>query len=205
MRCQISITALSLIFAAMLGPMFAIATMGLRELRHLPVTNRDLWRTTWVVATVVPAGVLLATKTISALLVAAFGGSPKVSAEAMLLSAVYDFTWAGAMLPVFPLLVFASAAPLAVEPLRRRWQPAGSIVAHAGLLRAADPGERRVAGTRWRVHIGDDGSVDRRSGDRLRRAGVDTAARRAGRRTRPGSARSRSRRSRELGHGLPIA
>lgn len=96
----IGITALSLILAAVLGPMFAVATMGLRELRHLPVTNRDLWRTTWVAATVVSAGVLLATKTISGLLVAASGGSPKVPAEAMLLSAVYDFTWAGALLPL---------------------------------------------------------------------------------------------------------
>src|SRR5688572_11538456 len=76
---EISITAFSLIFAAVLGPMFTILTMGLRELRHLPVTNRDLWRATWVVTTVVSAIVLLATKTISVLLVAAFGGSPKVS------------------------------------------------------------------------------------------------------------------------------
>ncbi len=96
----ISITAFSLIFAAVLGPMVVIATMSLRELRHLPVTTRDLWRTTWIVATVVPAGILLATKTITVLLVATFGGSPRLSAEEILLSAVYDFTCAGVILPL---------------------------------------------------------------------------------------------------------
>ena len=78
---EISMPALSLIFAAALGPMVAIATMGGRELRHLPVTDRDLWKTTWVVATVVTAGFLLATKATTVVLVAAFGGSPKVPAS----------------------------------------------------------------------------------------------------------------------------
>jgi hypothetical protein len=99
----IGIMAVSLIAASMLGPMFAIQTMGLRELRHWPVTNRDLWRATWVVATFATAGFLLATKTMSMLLVAAFGGSPKVSVEAVMLSAVYDFTWAGVMLLVLAM------------------------------------------------------------------------------------------------------
>ena len=114
------ITSLSLSFAVVLGPMAVIATMGLRELRHLPVTNRDLWRATWVVGTVVAAGVLLVAKTVSALLVAAFGGSPTVSAEAILLSTVYDFTWAGTVLPLFPLLGHA-----------------GHAVAHRGTLAAS--------------------------------------------------------------------
>jgi len=107
---EISMPAFSLIAAAMLGPMFAIPTTVLRELRHLPVTNRDLWRTTWVAATVVAAGVLLATKVISALLLAAFGGSLKVSVEAMLLSAVYDFSWAGAVLLLLQLLGYGQPA-----------------------------------------------------------------------------------------------
>ena len=106
----IDVRALSLILASVLGPMFVIATMGLRALRHLPVTNRDLWRTTWILATVVTTGVLLVTKSISLLLVTAFGGNPIVSAEAMLLSAVYDFAWTGAMLPLFPFLGYAEHA-----------------------------------------------------------------------------------------------
>ena len=100
--------------------MAAIATMGLRELRHLPVTNRDLWRAT--VGRRAPSSQLescWSTKTISALLVAAFGGSPAVSAGAILLSAVYDFTWAGTVLPLFPLLGYA-----------------GHAVAHRGTLAA---------------------------------------------------------------------
>ena len=100
---EIDITALSLIFAAMLGPIFAVATMGLRELRHLPATRRDLWRTTWGVATVVSAVVVLATKTIAVLLVAASGGRPRMSAETLLISAVYDFTWAGVILTLVAL------------------------------------------------------------------------------------------------------
>jgi hypothetical protein len=116
----ISTTSLSLTFAVVLGPMAVIATMSLRELRHLPVTNRDLWRATWVVGTVVAAGVLLVTKTVSALLVTVFGGSPMVSAEAILLSSLYEFTWAGTVLPLFPLLGHA-----------------GHAVAHRGTLAAS--------------------------------------------------------------------
>ncbi len=136
------ITSLSLIFAVLLGPMAVIATMGLRELRHLPVTNRDLWRATWVVGTVVAAGVLLVSKTVSALLVAAFGGSPTVSAGAILLSTVYDFTWAGTVLPLFPLLGHA-----------------GHAVAHRGTLAAsfaaAAPTAAVLAGFGLPILVGD--------------------------------------------------
>jgi hypothetical protein len=116
----ISTTSLSLSFAVVLGPMAVIATMSLRALRHLPASNRDLWRATWVVGTVVAAGVLLVSKTVSALLVAAFGGSPTVSAEAILLSTAYEFSWAGTVLPLFPLLGHA-----------------GHAVAHRGTLAAS--------------------------------------------------------------------
>jgi len=100
----ISITAVSLILVTMLGPMFAVGTVDVRELRHLPVTARDVWRTMWVLATVVSAGILLATKMTSALLVAANGGSPGVSIGAMLLSALFDFAWASLMLTLLPWL-----------------------------------------------------------------------------------------------------
>ena len=136
------ITSLSLIFAVVLGPMAVIATMGLRELRHLPVTNRDLWRATWVVGTVVAAGVLLVAKTVSALLVASFGGSPAVSAGTILLSTVYDFTWAGSVLPLFPLLGHA-----------------GHAVAHRGTLAAlcadAAPTAAVLAGFGLPILVGD--------------------------------------------------
>lgn len=104
---EISMQALSLVFAAALGPMVAIATMSGRELRHLPVTDRDLWKTTWVVATVVTAGFLLATKATTVVLVLAFGGAPKVPAATILLSTVYDFSWAGAVLMVLPLVGYS--------------------------------------------------------------------------------------------------
>ena len=106
----IDIRTFSLIFAGVLGPMFVIATTSLRALRHVPVTNRDIWRTTWILATVVTTGVLLATKSIGLLLVTASGGNRSVSAEAMLLSSVYDFSWAGVMLPLIPFLGYAEFA-----------------------------------------------------------------------------------------------
>lgn len=106
----IDVRTLSLILAMVLGPMFVAVTTSLRALRHLPVTNRDLWRTTWILATVVTTGVLLVTKSISLILVTAFGGHPTVSAEAMLLSSVYDFSWAGVMLPLIPFLAYAEHA-----------------------------------------------------------------------------------------------
>jgi hypothetical protein len=94
-------TAISLLFAVLLGPSVVSATMSLREFQHLPITARDQWRAMWVVATVVPAGLLLSTKGFSALLVAASGGSPQLSTEEMLLSAMFDFSWTGVVLPVF--------------------------------------------------------------------------------------------------------
>jgi hypothetical protein len=100
----------SLILASVLGPMFVVAITSLRALRHLPVTNRDVWRTTWILATVISTGVLLVTKSISLLLVTTFVGNPSVSAEAMLLSSVYDFSWAGVMLPLLPFLGYAQHA-----------------------------------------------------------------------------------------------
>ena len=126
---ELSITTLSLIFAAVFGPMFAIAALGVRELRHLPVTQRDLWRATWVVATVVSTALLLLTKLISALLVAANGGTSKISTEAMLLSAVYDFTWAGALLLLLPLLGYGGHAVARSGAVAASLPAAVSIVA----------------------------------------------------------------------------
>ena len=98
----IGFAAISLIATALLGPAFALGAMGLRELRHLPVTTRDLWRTTWIVATVVCCGFLFITKALIFLAVTAFGGTPQVLPEAILLSTVYDFAWAGAVLWTVP-------------------------------------------------------------------------------------------------------
>jgi hypothetical protein len=106
----ISMPAVSLICAVVLGPMSVMAAMGLRELRHLPVTRRDLWRATWVVATVVSTGLLLSTKALAALLVTMPGVRPGVSAAAILLTAVYDFAWAGSVLLVLPSLGYAVSA-----------------------------------------------------------------------------------------------
>jgi len=106
----INMTAVSLFFVTVLGPVITVATMSIRELRHLPVRNRDLWLAIWVLATVVSPAVLVVTKLIPALLVAALGGSSAMSAETMLLSAVYDFSWAGTMLVVLTMVTYVGPA-----------------------------------------------------------------------------------------------
>jgi len=100
---SIGMPALSLVATAVLGPSLAPVLMGLRELRHLPVTSRDIWRTTWVAAVILAPTFVLVTQTITALLFTVFGARPAVSIETMLLSSVYDVAWAGALLPLFPL------------------------------------------------------------------------------------------------------
>jgi hypothetical protein len=95
----IGIPATSLLFMSFFGPVLGVTTMALRELRHLPVTRRDVWRAAWMISTVVPAVVLLATKAIGGW--AASGVGAHLSAETMFLSALYDFTWGGALLAVW--------------------------------------------------------------------------------------------------------
>jgi hypothetical protein len=124
----IDMMALSLISVSAVGPMFAFPTLGLRAIRHLAVNNRDLWRATWILATVVATGGLLASKLISALLVIAFGGNPTASTEATLLSAVYDFSWAGVMLPVLPSLVYTAHGADARGILATPFAEAGRLV-----------------------------------------------------------------------------
>ena len=95
---EMRMTALSLLAAAALGPVMAMTTMGARELRHLPLTRRQLRLATWLVATVIPAVLLAVTKLLTILLVLLFGGRPKVPAEVIVLAGALDSLWTGALL-----------------------------------------------------------------------------------------------------------
>jgi hypothetical protein len=105
----INVSAMSMMLALLVGPLCVIPIMGPRALRHLPVTTRDVWRVTWILAAVVTSVVLLASKAITTLLAIAIDGRPALSVETMLLSAVYDFAWIGVLLPLFPWLTLADS------------------------------------------------------------------------------------------------
>ena len=97
----------SLMLAYVLGPVGAIATMGLRELRTLPVTSRDLWVATWANATVVITFALTATQNLAVIAMNAATGSSAVSTEALVLTAIYCFAYAGALSPIMPAMGYS--------------------------------------------------------------------------------------------------
>lgn len=109
---------LSLTLAYAFGPIASITAVGLREVRVLPVTNRELWLTTWATSTLVGPLFLLVVQLLAATGVQAITGSTAVTAEALLLSTVYAFAYAGTLLSVGPLLGYASNN---IESRRPRW------------------------------------------------------------------------------------
>ena len=98
----------SLMLAYTLGPVGSIPLMGLRELRTLPTTSRDLWVSSWILAVVVVPMTLAAVRNLVAIGSARFNGSSAVSAETLFLLLVYDVVYAGALLPVGPVLGYTS-------------------------------------------------------------------------------------------------
>ena len=95
---EFPVPALSMTVAAGLGPLFAMSSMGARVLRHLPLTGRDLRLVTWIIATIVPTALLCVLKILSVLIVTVFGATSKLSAQTIVLSAVFDFAWTGTLL-----------------------------------------------------------------------------------------------------------
>jgi hypothetical protein len=110
--------SLSLVLTYVFGPVAAVSTIGLREIRALPVTNRDLWKTTWVMSVIVIPAFLLFAQTLAVTLVLIFKGSSAVPPETLLLSTVYCGAYAGALLPVIPALGYASNN---ISSRRTRW------------------------------------------------------------------------------------
>ena len=87
--------------ALFIGPIAAMNLMTQRELRHLPVTNQDLWRLTWTIATVFSSSVVLVSGLVGTLIVGGLGGRSQAAAELSLLFTIYTLSWTGVMLRLF--------------------------------------------------------------------------------------------------------
>ena len=95
---------ISLVFAFMLGPLISVTMIGRREIRILPVTNRDLWVTTWIVSAISFPLAISAVQILAVMAVAGpmFTGASQVSGETLLLASLYAFAYAGALVPIAP-------------------------------------------------------------------------------------------------------
>jgi len=109
---------MSLMLAYAFGPIGTVVTMSLRELRTLPVTNRDLWVATWVVSTVVVTLALAAAQCLAVIAVLATTGSSAVSTETLLLATLYCFAYAGALSPIAPAMGYSLSNAATRRP---RW------------------------------------------------------------------------------------
>lgn len=94
----------SLMLAYMLGPMFANLNAGMRELRVLPVTRRQHWQTTWILSVLVGPIASLTSGLLAATILGLFAGSARIPPETLLLSGVYSMSYAGALLPIGPMM-----------------------------------------------------------------------------------------------------
>jgi len=109
---------MSLMLAYAMGPITAISAGGLREVRILPVTNRELWLATCTTSTLVGPLFLLIVQSLAFGAVYAFQGSAALAPETVLLAALYAFVYCGTLLPVGPLLGYASGN---IGSRRPRW------------------------------------------------------------------------------------
>jgi hypothetical protein len=98
--------ATSLAFAYVLGSIGPVATLGLRELRTLPVTNRDLWVATWVTSAVIALG-LTVVQTLTVIGVTVATDSRSISAETLLLASLYCLSYSAALLPIMPAMGYS--------------------------------------------------------------------------------------------------
>lgn len=85
--------------ALFIGPILAISLPAQRELRHLPTTNRDLWRLTWCLATVVACSLVF----VATLIGFSIGGA-RLSIESVVLLGLYAFAWNGVVLRLFVMM-----------------------------------------------------------------------------------------------------
>ena len=109
---------LSLVMSYALGPMATITNFGMRTIRVLPVTNRDLWIATCTISTLVMTSFLMVVQALAVSAVLLFSGSSAVPPETLMLAAVYNFAYAGLLLPVWPALGYASNN---IASRRPRW------------------------------------------------------------------------------------
>ena len=123
---------LSLGVGLFLGPMFAMQALSQRELKHLPLTNRDLWQMAWTLATVLPTSVILVSGLASSLTLQAFTSRPE-PLEMIVLRCVYVFAWTGVVLRTFVLTGYSLNAG-GRQSLMRAVQRLAMVLATCGAL-----------------------------------------------------------------------
>jgi hypothetical protein len=84
--------AMSLGAAFMMGPLFVAMSPAPRAIWYLPVSRRDVWRATWLVASVGPVVLTTAGKLVARLVPAPAG---LLGFSSLTLSSAYDFAYAG--------------------------------------------------------------------------------------------------------------
>jgi hypothetical protein len=84
--------AVSLGIAFMMGPLIIAGMPTERAIWYLPISRRDRWRATWLVATIGPAILTTAGKSFALL---APGAPSSLGFSRLTLSSVYDFAYAG--------------------------------------------------------------------------------------------------------------
>lgn len=78
--------------------------LDFREIRVLPITPRDRWVTTWLLSTLVVTSFLFVVKSVILTLAVVIEDTVLMTPETLLLSTIYDFAYAGAVLPAGTLL-----------------------------------------------------------------------------------------------------
>jgi hypothetical protein len=121
---------LSATLAYAFGSIGTIPAFGLRELKTLPVTNRDLWVASWVQSVVaIPLALALA-RNITLIAVWLIDGTVAVTVQTLLLLTLYDAAYAGALLPAGPAMGYAlNHATNSASGWRSRWPWAVASIA----------------------------------------------------------------------------
>jgi hypothetical protein len=103
---RLTLTA-SMFIAVALGPFMSMATIGIREIRLLPVRFSDLWTLTWVASTVVPSCFVAAAASL-AMLTTTLAEHPAIGIDTVGLMALYNFIYTNLVLMMLPALNYVS-------------------------------------------------------------------------------------------------
>ncbi len=90
--------AWSLLLTAIFGPLLAFSGLAPREVRLLPMSRREIWRTSWWLSTVVAVGLTTTGKVLGLLAARVFTADPAIAVGTVWLSSTCDFAYAGAFL-----------------------------------------------------------------------------------------------------------
>ncbi len=88
--------AFSMACAFAYGPWLALGLMAQRQFAYLPPSRRDLWRSQWLIGSVIPVACMLSGKLVALLAATSWSAwGHRIGIGAILLSTAYDFACAG--------------------------------------------------------------------------------------------------------------